>query len=175
MPTDTSYVIRDQMAADKRAVHELIVHAFKTMPFACGCEQFVMDALWETGGAVVALVAEDSGTLVGQAAFSKVIVAGRDVAWHGCGPVAVLPERQNRGIGSALMRAGLERLRALGSQGCVLVGHPNFYDRFGFRPTPQMFEPGVPPDVIMALPFGASTPTGEVTFAPAFQAASKTD
>lgn len=105
-------LVRAQVAGDFDAVHQLVIAAFKTQPHACGREQFIMDALWMTGAATVALVAEDVGAIVGQAAFSKVMVGGADVGWHGCGPVAVLPERHKQGIGSALMRAGLERLRA---------------------------------------------------------------
>ena len=104
--------IRDQTEADFAAVHDLVIAAFKTMPYACGRESFIMDALWRTGAATVALVAEDAGVIVGQAAFSKVKVGGVDVGWRGCGPLSVLPERQRQGVGAALMRAGLERLRA---------------------------------------------------------------
>ena len=165
-------IVRDQTEADFAAVHELVIAAFKTLPVACGREQFVMDALWRTGAATVALVAEDAGAIVGQAAFSKVTVGGADVGWHGCGPVAVLPARHKQGIGSALMRAGLERLRVLGSRGCVVVGDPNYYPRFGFANTDAMFEPGVPPEVFMAICFEGQMPKGEVKFDEAFEAKS---
>ena len=163
-------VIRDQREADFAAVHKLVIAAFKTLPVACGREQFIMDALWTSGAATVALVAEDGGEIVGQAAFSKVTVGGQDVGWHGCGPVSVLPERHKQGIGSALMRAGLERLRALGSKGCVVVGDPNYYPRFGFANTDAMFEPGVPPEVFMVICFAGKMPNGEVKFDEAFEA-----
>jgi len=163
-------VIRDQTADDFAAVHELVIVAFKTLPVACGREQFIMDALWNTGAATVALVAEDGGEIVGQAAFSKVTIGGRDVGWHGCGPVAVLPTRHKQGIGSALMRTGLERLRALGSKGCVVVGDPNYYKRFEFANTAEMFVPGVPPQYFMAIGFEGAMPKGEVKFDKAFEA-----
>ena len=163
-------VIRDQSEADFAAVHELVIAAFKTLPIACGREQFVMDALWTSGAATVALVAEDGGEIVGQAAFSKATVGGQDVGWHGCGPVSVLPARHKQGIGDALMRAGLERLRARGSKGCVVVGDPNYYRRFGFANTDAMFEPGVPPEVFMAICFAGAMPKGEVKFDEAFEA-----
>jgi putative acetyltransferase len=167
---NSGIVIRDQTAADFAAVHALVIAAFKTLPVACGREQFVMDALWTSGAATVALVAEDGGEIVGQAAFSKVTVGGQDVGWHGCGPVSVLPKRHKQGIGSALMLAGLERLRALGSKGCVVVGDPNYYPRFGFANTDAMFEPGVPPEVFMAICFAGAMPKGEVKFDEAFEA-----
>ena len=160
-------VIRDQTEADFAAVHALVIAAFKTMPYACGREQFIMDALWRTGAATLALVAEDAGAIVGQTAFSKVKVGGADVGWHGCGPLSVQPARHKQGIGSALMRAGVGRLRALGSKGCVLVGNPAYYSRFGFENTDAMREPGVPPEVFLAL---GETPRGDVEFDKAFEA-----
>ncbi len=163
-------IIRDQKTCDFAVVRELVSAAFKTLPVACGREQFVMDALWTTGAASVALVAQDGGEIVGQAAFSKVMVGGQDVGWHGCGPVSVLPARHKQGIGSALMRAGLERLRALGSKGCVVVGDPNYYPRFGFTNTDAMFETGVPLEVFMAIRFAGEMPKGEVKFDEAFEA-----
>ena len=165
-------LIRDQTEADFSAVHELVIAAFKTLPVACGREQFVMDALWRTGAATVALVAEDRGEVVGQAVFSKVLVSGHDVGWHGCGPVSVLPARHKQGTGSALMRAGLERLRALGSKGCVVVGDPTYYRRFGFENTDAMREPEVPPQYFMALRIDGDMPNGDVTFDKAFDATS---
>jgi len=174
-------VIRDQTEADFAAVHQHVIAAFKTLAVAAGIEQFIMDALWRTGAATVALVAEERGAggappkLVGQAAFSKVLVGGRDVGWqdvgwHGCGPVSVLPARHRQGIGSALMRAGLERLRALGSCGCVVVGDPNYYTRFGFANTDAICEPGVPYENFMALRFSGAMPRGDVKFDKAFEA-----
>lgn len=164
-------IIRDQTEGDFDAVHNLVIAAFKTLPVACGREQFIMDALWRNGSATVALVAEDDGTIVGQAAFSKVKVSSDDVGWHGCGPVAVLPARLRQGIGSAMMREGLAKLKALGSKGCVVVGHPAYYPRFGFTNTDAMRLPGVPPEVFMAILFDGEMPRGDVTFDPAFDAA----
>jgi putative acetyltransferase len=163
-------VIRDQREGDFAAVHALVTAALKDRPYACGREQFLMDALWRTGAATVALVAEEDGVVVGQVAFSRVLAGGRDVGWHGCGPLAVLPARQRSGIGSALMREGLERLRALGSCGCVLVGDPAYYRRFGFANTDAMHVPGVPPENFMALLFAGEMPRGDVTFDKAFEA-----
>ncbi|MGA2494131.1 MAG: N-acetyltransferase [Roseiarcus sp.] len=165
--------IRDQTEADFAAVHDLVIAAFKTMPYACGREQFVMDALWRTGAATVALVAEDAGVIVGQVAFSKVKVGGADVGWHGCGPLSVLPQRHKQGVGGALMRAGLARLRALGGKGGVVVGDPGYYPRFGFENTDAMREPGVPPEVFMALRFAGDMPRGDVEFDKAFEAQAK--
>jgi putative acetyltransferase len=163
-------IIRDQTEADFAVVHALVIAAFKTMPHACGREQFIMDALWRTGAATVALVAEDAGAIIGQVAFSRVKVGGADVGWHGCGPLSVLPGRYRQGVGGALMRAGLERLRALSAKGCVLVGNPKYYSRFGFENTDAMRFPGAPPEVFMALRLAGETPAGDVAFDKAFEA-----
>jgi putative acetyltransferase len=163
-------LIRDQTEVDFSAVHQLVIAAFKTLPIASGTEQFIMDELWRSDAATVALVAEDAGGIVGQAAFSKVLVGGRDVGWHGCGPVGVLPARHKQGIGSALMREGLKRLRALGSKGCVVVGDPAYYKRFGFDNTAAMREPAVPPQYFMVIRFEGEMPKGDVKFDKAYEA-----
>ena len=166
-------VIRDQAEGDFASIHAVVEAAFKTAAHTCGREQFILDALWRTGAATVALVAEETGAIIGQTAFSKVLVGGKNVGWHGCGPVSVLPGRQKQGIGSTLMRAGLERLRALGSKGCVVVGDPNYYRRFGFAGTSLMVAPGVGSEYFMAQSFGEAMPRGPVAFDPAFTAAMK--
>jgi len=167
----TNVVIRDQTEADFASVHQLVIAAFKAMPYACGREPFIIDALWRTGAATTALVAEDAGAIVGQVAFSTVKIGGADVGWYGCGPLSVLPLRHRQGVGGALMRAGLERLRALGAKGCVLVGDPNYYRRFGFANSDVLRFPGVPPEFFMALRLAGETPSGDVAFDKAFEAA----
>jgi putative acetyltransferase len=84
--------------------------------------------------------------------------------------VSVLPEYQRTGVGKALMREGLARIRNLGARGCCLVGHPDYYRKFGFRNLPGLVYEGVPPEVFLALPFGGYTPQGTVTFHEAFKA-----
>lgn len=163
-------IIREQAEADFEAVHDVVTAAFKTLPVASGTEQFIMDALWRSGAATVALVAEQDGKIVGQAAFSKVTIGGRDAGWHGCGPVGVLPALHKTGIGSALMRAGLQKLRGLGSNGCVVVGDPAYYKRFGFDNSEAMSHAGVPPQYFMAIRFEGELPHGEVKFDKAFEA-----
>jgi predicted N-acetyltransferase YhbS len=74
------------------------------------------------------------------------------------------------GIGSALMRESLERLRELGGRGCALVGSPGYYRRFGFRNIPGLVHEGIPQEFFLALPFVEQVPTGIVTFHEGFQA-----
>ena len=70
----------------------------------------------------LSLVAHEDGRQVGHAAFSPVTIGDGSADWCGLGPVAVLPGMQGRGVGAALIREGLARLRALGAAGCVVMG-----------------------------------------------------
>src|SRR5689334_19712426 len=100
-----------------------------------------MEALWTADAATVALVAESAEGLVGQVACSPVTIDGRSGSWFGLGPLAVRPDRQRQGIGSALVRAALQRLHLRQAAGYVLVGDPAFYARFGFRPAAPLCLP----------------------------------
>ncbi len=110
--------------------------------------------------------------LIGHVALSPVSVSDGSTHWFGVGPISVLPEHQRRGIGSVLMMAALAALRQHGAQGCVLLGDPGYYGRFGFRATPDLLLPGVPPEYFQALHVGTTTPHGIVTYHPAFEATS---
>ena len=88
--------------------------------------------------------------------------------WYGLGPVSVQPECQQKGIGKALIEEGLSRLRKLGAKGCCLVGHPDYYRKYGFENTPGLVHEGVPPEVFFALSFDGHHPQGTVIFHEAF-------
>jgi putative acetyltransferase len=163
-------LIRDERPSDEAAIQAVIADAFRDMPFSNQTEVFIMPALRRAGALAVSLVADEAGHIVGQAAFSPVTIDGKPSDWYGLGPVAVAPEYQRTGIGSALITAGLARLRRLGAGGCMLVGHPAYYPRFGFRNEPRLTLEGVPPEVFMILPFGDAVPAGVVAFHPAFAA-----
>ncbi|MCC7147433.1 MAG: N-acetyltransferase [Phycisphaeraceae bacterium] len=108
--------------------------------------------------------------MVGHIAFSPVTISDGSVGWFGLGPVSVVPEYQRRGIGSALIREGIERLKALGAQGCCLVGHREYYPRFGFKNVAGLSHAGVPAEVFFALSFGGRMPQGAVEFHEGFGA-----
>jgi putative acetyltransferase len=82
----------------------------------------------------------------------------------------VLPAYQQIGIGKALIREGLARLKALGARGCCLVGHPGYYTKFGFKNVDGLSLEGVPPEVFFALSLDGSYPQGMVTFHEGFAA-----
>jgi putative acetyltransferase len=90
--------------------------------------------------------------------------------WYGLGPLSVLPAYQRQGIGKTLIEAGLSRLQGLNARGCCLVGHPEYYRKFGFRNVPGLVLEGVPQEVFFALSFDGHDPQGTVTFHEAFKA-----
>ncbi len=112
----------------------------------------------------------EDGNIVGHIAFSPVTIADGSTGWFGLGPVSVAPDRQRAGIGSALIREGLARLKAMGAKGCYLVGHPGYYGRFGFVNESGLTFPHAPPEACFALAFDGHWPSGEVTFHAAFGA-----
>jgi putative acetyltransferase len=163
-------LLRLETPADGAAIHRLTAEAFRNAPHTSGTEAFIVDALRNAGALTLSLVAEDAGVLVGHVGLSPVTVADGSTGWYGLGPVSVLPSHQGRGIGSALVRDALARLRAMGASGCVLVGEPAYYGRFGFKADPRLVLAGVPPAYFQALAFNGAVARGEVKFHPGFEA-----
>ncbi|MGO4726353.1 MULTISPECIES: GNAT family N-acetyltransferase [unclassified Inquilinus] len=161
-------LIRDEAPPDFEAIRVLVAEAFGGRPYSNRREHLLVDALRDAGAMTLALVAEDRGGVVGHVAFSPVRIDGRLQGWYGLGPLAVLPDRQGEGIGQALVRAGLARLAPLGARGCVLLGDPAFYGRFGFAVQPQLRLDGVPPEYFMALALDGLVPAGTVAYHAAF-------
>jgi putative acetyltransferase len=163
-------VIRGETDADVGAINEVTAAAFKTLEISNHTEQFIIVALRAAKALAVSLVAELDGRLVGHVAFSPVTISDGTQNWYGLGPVSVLPECQRQGIGKALIRAGLSRLKELNAQGCCLVGHPDYYRKFGFLNMPGLVHEGVPQEVFLALSFDGRSPQGNVTFHEGFKA-----
>jgi putative acetyltransferase len=166
----TKIVIRSESEADVRAITEATVAAFKTLAISNHTEQFIIEALRAANALTVSLVAELGGRVAGHIAFSPVTISDGTRNWYGLGPVSVWPEYQRQGIGKALIRQGLSRLRELDARGCCLVGHPGYYQQFGFINMPGLSHEGVPPEFFFALAFDGHTPQGTVTFHEAFKA-----
>ena len=167
---NSKIVIRRETAADVGAIRDVTVSAFKTLEISHHTEQFIIEALRAATSLTVSLVAEVNGRVVGHIAFSPVTISDGTRNWYGLGPLSVLPEYQRQGIGKALMEEGLSRLKGLNAQGCCLVGHPDYYRKFGFRNMPGLVLEGVPPEVFLALSFRGHVPQGTVTFHEAFKA-----
>lgn len=167
-------LIRDEAAADRPAVAAVIAAAFRDHPFSRHDEVQILQRLGERGALTLSLVACDpaNGDPIGHMAFSPVHINGEDLGWLGLGPLAVRPDRQRLGVGRALVQAGLARLRTAGVAGCVLLGDPAYYARFGFRPEPGLVLPGVPASHFQALRLDAAPalPAGTVSYDEAFGA-----
>jgi putative acetyltransferase len=161
-------IIRAEQNTDHSQVETVIMAAFLDHPHSDQSEHHLVNRLREQGGLTLALVAESDGRIVGQIAFSEVTINGQSESWLGLAPVSVDPGFQNQGIGSKLVRAGLEAIRSGGARGCVLVGEPGYYGRFGFRHEPLMTLNGVPPQYFQALSFDGKTPAGQVRYHTAF-------
>ncbi|WP_199803347.1 GNAT family N-acetyltransferase [Erythrobacter rubeus] len=157
-------IIRDEVSEDVSAIHELTKIAFAPMPFSAGDEQHLIDALRADGELPVSLVAELKGEIVGHIAFSRVWLNGNPGDWFDLGPVSVKPDLQSRGIGSQLINHGLEQIKQLGAEGCVLIGYPSYYGRFGFRHDPDLTFNGKVNANFQHITFVGETPKAKVTF-----------
>ncbi len=163
-------IIRNETDADVGAITEVTVAAFKTLEISNHTEQFIIEALRVAKALTISLVAEVDGRVIGHIAFSPLTISDGTRNWYGLGPVSVLPEYQRQGIGKALIREGLSRLKEMNAQGCCLVGHPDYYRKFGFKNMPGLMHEGVPQEVFFALSLGGHTPQGTVTFHDGFKA-----
>lgn len=162
--------IRDETPADHAAIAEVTAAAFRMLTISQHTEHFIVSALRAANALAISLVAEVAGRVVGHIAFSPVTISDGCAGWYGLGPVSVLPDFQRRGIGGALIREGLSRLKGLGARGCCLVGHPGYYTRFGFQNVRGLGHEGVPAEVFFALSFDGHLPQGTVAFHEAFKA-----
>jgi putative acetyltransferase len=162
--------IRDETEADLGAITDVTVAAFATMDISNQTEHFIVEALRAAGALTVSLVAEVEGRVVGHIAFSPVTMSDGTEGWYGLGPVSVLPAYQRRGIGTALIREGLSRLERLEARGCCLVGHPQYYGRFGFENVTGLGLDGAPQEAFFALSFDGYLPQGHVIFHEGFRA-----
>jgi putative acetyltransferase len=163
-------VIRNETDADLSAITEVTVAAFKTLAISNHTEQFIIKALRADRALTISLVAEMDGRVIGHIAFSPIKISDGTPNWYGLGPVSVLPEYQRQGIGKALIREGLSRLKDMHARGCCLVGHPDYYIKFGFTNPPGLVHEGVPPEVFFTLSFDGHTPRGTAHFHEGFKA-----
>jgi len=164
------FIIRDETYADVTAITEVTVAAFKPLEISGHTEQFILEALRAANALSISLVAEIDGHVIGHIAFSPLTISDGTQNWYGLGPVSVLPEFQRQGIGKALIQDGLSRLKDMNARGCCLVGHPDYYRKFGFKNVSDLVCEGVPQEVFFALSFDRHMPHGDVTFHEAFKA-----
>jgi putative acetyltransferase len=164
-------VVRAEMPGDIPAIHRVNESAFGRPN-----EAMLVDALRGAAGAYLSLVAEQDGNVVGHVLFTEVRVESGAGSWDALGlaPMAVLPEYQRQGIGSQLVRSGLDACVRQGHLVVVGLGHPNYYPRFGFVPaaaTGLRCEYPVPDEVFMVAELVSGTldcRTGLVKYRPEF-------
>jgi putative acetyltransferase len=162
--------IRPEQPADIAGITRVTEQAFREHPHSEQTEHFIIEELRRAGALSVSLVAERDGEIVGHVAFSPVKISDGSQDWYGLGPVAVLAELQHQGIGTALINRGLEAVRALGARGCVVLGEPGYYGRFGFESRPDCVFEAAPQEYFQTLAFGRHAAVGKVSYHPAFDA-----
>ena len=159
-------IVRPEREGDIDAIRTLTETAFRTAPHADGTEHLIIDRLRAAGALTLSLVAEADGAVVGHVAFSPVSLSDDSKGWYGLGPISVDPSRQGEGIGGKLIRDGLDRLKAQDATGCVLLGDPAYYSRFGFEQDPKLTLDGVPPEYFMRVAFSPVYDGGTVSYHP---------
>jgi putative acetyltransferase len=162
--------IRHELPPDQQAISRLTASAFAPMAYSDGSEPAIIDRLRKDGDLTLSLIAVVGGEIVGHIAFSPVLIGGNDRGWFGLGPVSVAIEKQRRGIGSALITSGLDWLRSQGANGCVLVGDPVYYRRFGFISDGKISYGGLPNELVQWVSFDGTSPAGVLIYRPAFAA-----
>ena len=154
-------IVRSETPADVASIRRVNEAAFQQPT-----EADLVDRLRAGCPDALSFVADVDGDTVGHVLFTPVGVEcdGRRVVGQGLAPMAVQPDRQRQGVGSALVRRGLDELRARGCPFVVVVGHPGYYPRFGFVPASarglrSQWE-GMPDDVFMVRVFDEDAMSG---------------
>ncbi|MCK4898277.1 MAG: N-acetyltransferase, partial [Anaerolineales bacterium] len=144
--------IREETLSDQDAVRQINELAFEQGP-----EATLVDKLRASCDRYVSFVAVDQGAVIGHILFTPVTLDGSSVVGMGLAPMGVLPSHQRQGVGSLLVRHGLDYLRQSGCPFVIVLGHPNYYPRFGFEPASRyklssQWE-GVPDEAFMVVVF----------------------
>jgi len=150
------------------------IHAVECLAFERAGEADLVDRLRAEDALAISLTAELDGAVIGHVAFSPVVVSDPSIRVLGLGPVAVRPEYQQCAVGGRLIEEGLARARERGIDAAVVLGHPNYYPRFGFVAARAfgLHYPGpVPDEAFMAaelVPGALACAAGPVHYHPAF-------
>lgn len=163
-------IIRDEQVEDIEAIEKLTKAAFQNAEHTSHTEHFIVNSLRNHGQLTISLVAVEDSSIIGHVAISPVQISSGEMGWYGLGPISVDPNKQGLGIGSLLMNKSLEKLKNLGAKGCVLLGDPNYYSRFGFKNYPELILPNVPSEYFQALSFLGHFAKGYVSYHEGFNA-----
>ena len=161
-----NYTIRPEQPADFAAIYDLVKVAFATAPECDGDEQDYVNKLRLTAGYLpqLALVAEQQGKLIGHIMLTKTDINTLNGNYEALllSPICVLLEERNQGIGAALIHESFKRARELGYEAVFLVGDPQYYRRFGFRPTTE-FDIHISSDIPAKYVQGVELVTGALS------------
>lgn len=163
-------LIRPETPADAPLIRSLTDAAFLGLEHSSQTEGAIVDALREAGALTVSLVAVQDGAIIGHVAFSPVRINADDNGWFGMGPVSVSPGLQRGGVGTALIEEGLRQLKDRGAAGCVVLGEPDYYGRFGFSSDHGLRYGDVPPQYFQSMVLTGEPAHGEVTYHQGFEA-----
>lgn len=147
-------LIRNRKTTDDHEIYTLVKKAFASVPQASGDEQNLVGRLRQSAGYVPELefVAEQDGRIVGHIMLTKIRIGNAEQLI--LAPLAVAPDRQRTGIGGALIEKAHKTAQKSGYSLVILVGHPTYYPRFGYRPA-SIFgltcAPEIPPECFMAF------------------------
>jgi putative acetyltransferase len=164
-------IVRPELPQDPPGIRSVHLEAFES-----AAEANLVDELRAVARPLVSWVAEEDGQILGHILFSPVSLTGHpELYLLGLAPLAVLPPFQRRGVGTALVPAGLEACRDLGVGAIVVLGHPTYYPRFGFRPAVGFgitCEYDSPPEAFMVLelqPGHLAAASGTIRYHDAFR------
>lgn len=164
-------ITRFESPADIAAIRAVTIAAFKDHPHSDQTEHLIVDRLRQAGALSISLVAEVNGQVAGHIAFSPVKLFDGSKGWFGLGPVSVLPAFQGQGIGGALIRKGLDLLRDQAAAGCVVMGDPDLYRKFGFSNDAKLVFKDCAPQYFLVQLLSSAGASGMVTYDAAFYAA----
>lgn len=162
--------LRLETSADASVIRSLTDAAFEGVEHSRQTEGAIVDALRAAGALALSLVAERDGEIIGHVAFSPVLIDGQDIGWLGLGPVSVSPGLQRGGVGTALIEEGLRLLKRRGASGCVVLGDPNYYRRFGFSSDHGLRYGDIPREYFQSMVLAGDPARGEVAYHPGFEA-----
>lgn len=164
------FSIRPERPGDAQNIRQVTKAAFAVAEHRSGTEAAIVDALRAANALSVSLVATIRDEIVGHVAFSPVTINGANIGWFGLGPISVSPDFHGQGIGGALIQEGLDHLRMAGARGCVVLGDPNYYMRFGFEPDLAIRFEDAPPEFFMRMSLDGSLASGSIAYHEGFSA-----